>query len=287
MPKPLTFDDANRWLAKRVNVPTGMTSAQLALAPDFGARVRMHAMFSARVTSTKVLDALRGEVESYVRGETDIASSRARLKTFLSRQGVAPDDVARAETPPPGMDPDEWQARKRISNLASTRRLDLVLRQNAGMAHALGNRQVSMHPAVKRRYPYFRYDARSDARPTHAALDNLVLPKDDPFWHTHTPPWEFGCRCDLEDADLDDVQTHGTARTVVRENPDGTQSGTVATAAGKTINFDAPQSGFVFRVDSAFDKPDWDLIPDGPLKGIVMREWQSAFGDNETATEVG
>ena len=29
----------------------------------------------------------------------------------------------------------------------------------------------------------------------HAALHGLVFKWDDPFWDSHTPPWDYGCRC--------------------------------------------------------------------------------------------
>ena len=267
---PLTFNAAQEWLKSRVNVPTGLSSAELALAPDFPGQVKAHAFFSAKVTSANVLDALRREVDRYVGGDVDIGTARLALKSFLSRQGVAPDDVGATEGPAEGMDPDEWKARKKITNLASTRRLDLILRQNAGMAHALGNREVSMHPHIKERWPYYRYDARGDARPTHAALDDLVLPKDDPFWHTHTPPWEFNCRCDIDDADEAEAEQYGEGKAVVTEHPDGSQSGTLVTGAGQTVNFSPPPSGFVFRADAAFTEPNWDAIAEGPLRKRVQ-----------------
>lgn len=44
---------------------------------------------------------------------------------------------------------------------------------------------------------HLQYLATEDdrVRPTHLALNGLVLPKDDPFWQDHFPPWEWGCRC--------------------------------------------------------------------------------------------
>lgn len=42
-------------------------------------------------------------------------------------------------------------------------------------------------------------------RPSHAALDGIVLPKDDPFWQTHLPPWEWGCRCSTRTMNGDQV----------------------------------------------------------------------------------
>jgi hypothetical protein len=42
-------------------------------------------------------------------------------------------------------------------------------------------------------------------RDTHRALDGLVLPKDDPFWEKHFPPWEWGCRCRVRGLNVDQV----------------------------------------------------------------------------------
>lgn len=47
--------------------------------------------------------------------------------------------------------------------------------------------------------PYWQYLTVGDehVRDTHRALDGIILPKDDPFWRKHFPPWEFGCRCQV------------------------------------------------------------------------------------------
>jgi SPP1 gp7 family putative phage head morphogenesis protein len=42
-------------------------------------------------------------------------------------------------------------------------------------------------------------------RDTHAALDGLVLPKDDEFWNRHYPPWEWNCRCQVRTMNPDQV----------------------------------------------------------------------------------
>ena len=42
-------------------------------------------------------------------------------------------------------------------------------------------------------------------RDSHAALDGVVLPKDDEFWNKHYPPWEWSCRCQVRTMDSDQV----------------------------------------------------------------------------------
>jgi SPP1 gp7 family putative phage head morphogenesis protein len=266
MAAPRTFEAAQTWLKSRVTLPTSLGSRELALAPDFPAAARMHAFFSARVTSANILERLREQVDLIAAGEVDYATARMRLKTFLGAQGIPADDVGMTPEPPPGVSEDDWRARREIVNLASTRRLDLVLRQNTAMAHAIGRRQVSEDPAVAERWPYYRYIARQDGneRPEHGALHNLVLRKDDPFWNTHTPPWDYNCRCDIEDADQEEADALGIG--------ESTASGKVVNpGTGQFIDANQPnESGFVFDIKAAMSaKPedyDWSAIQDSALR---------------------
>jgi SPP1 gp7 family putative phage head morphogenesis protein len=47
-------------------------------------------------------------------------------------------------------------------------------------------------------FPFVQYISADDGRvrQSHKALHGLILPAASPFWHNHTPPWEFGCRCE-------------------------------------------------------------------------------------------
>lgn len=258
----LTFDAAQRWLGQRKLLPTDRNSTMLALSPDFPAQAKARAMFSAGVTQVNVLQALSDEAAAFARGDYNVATARARLKTFLATQGFTPDDPITG-------------AGGEINNLASTRRLDLIIRQNAGMAHAIGQREVAMHPDVLSRWPYYRYVTAEDerVRPAHKALNGLILAKDDPFWHSHTPPWGWNCRCALEDVDQEEADAAGVGRAQVTEAPNGYGYGRVTLGDGSSVRLPPQPTGFVFRPDQAFGDPDWSAIADGPLKDLL----QTAF----------
>jgi SPP1 gp7 family putative phage head morphogenesis protein len=54
--------------------------------------------------------------------------------------------------------------------------------------------------------PYWQYLTMEDekVRPEHAALDQIVLPASSPFWNSHYPPWDYGCRCQVVPISQDD-----------------------------------------------------------------------------------
>lgn len=57
--------------------------------------------------------------------------------------------------------------------------------------------------ADKDLYPYLVYETVGDSnvRYEHQLLDGTKLPVDDPFWNTHYPPNDWGCRCDVSNSD--------------------------------------------------------------------------------------
>lgn len=74
-------------------------------------------------------------------------------------------------------------------------RLKLIFDTNTRMAYAAG--QWERVQRTKRTHPYLRYVTSRDdrVRPAHRAWDNVTLPVDDVFWHTHLPPNGWRCRC--------------------------------------------------------------------------------------------
>jgi phage putative head morphogenesis protein, SPP1 gp7 family len=78
---------------------------------------------------------------------------------------------------------------------AGRNRARLIVQTAGRQAYAVGRHaEMTSQSDV---FPYWRYvaDGDSSTRPTHKALDGKVLRADDPFWDTHFPPWDYGCRC--------------------------------------------------------------------------------------------
>lgn len=74
------------------------------------------------------------------------------------------------------------------------RRAELLLRTHAFQAFQASNWRVAQEDEDT---THLQYLATEDdrTRDSHLALNGLILPKDDPFWAKHFPPWEWGCRC--------------------------------------------------------------------------------------------
>src|SRR5690606_32910841 len=87
--------------------------------------------------------------------------------------------------------------------------LDNVFRTNIQSAYGHGRWQQQQRNKAKR--PYLMYSAINDSRvrPSHLALNRIVLPIDHPFWLTHYPP--LGFRCFLPDTKIDGA-SHGAIK---------------------------------------------------------------------------
>lgn len=92
---------------------------------------------------------------------------------------------------------------------AAKARANFMLRTHGFQAYAVARHQQQM--SVARDFPYWKYETVGDSRvrPGHAALDGKVLRADDPWWNTHYPPWDWGCRCIVVAIDEDDAEELG------------------------------------------------------------------------------
>ncbi|MDW7643442.1 MAG: phage minor head protein [Desulfuromonadales bacterium] len=76
----------------------------------------------------------------------------------------------------------------------------VIYETNLRTAHQAGRYAQMTDPDVLSYRPYWRYrhgDSRHP-RPQHLAWDGLVLAADAPWWQTHYPPNDWGCKCFVE-----------------------------------------------------------------------------------------
>jgi SPP1 gp7 family putative phage head morphogenesis protein len=142
----------------------------------------------------------------------------------------------------------DWrEARKEVAaaigdDTATRRRAETVLRANCETARAQARwRDIQASKEVR---PYLMYQTLGDGkvRPSHRALDGLILPVDDDFWKTHYPPWDWGCRCTVVQIDAEQARELEEAG--------------VAKMASEEFKED-------FRARYGNEKHSWSFNPDG------------------------
>ncbi len=232
------------YISRRVNMPTSKSHAEIVRDVDAGTRAR--SFLSARVVDARRLEKIREVTDAYSRGELGLGEARNKLKDFLSAEGYDPHQAG-------------------LRNLASTGRVNLILQQNAAMAHAAGE-WVRMHdPDAMKVFPYVRYHARRDGRTRseHAHLDGKIFRKDDPFLRTHTPPWEFNCRCYLEE--ITEKAAGKTPEKIQKPTPPD------------KVTVDS-RSGFEFDPERAFEEFDMSGVKSPELRGNIREAAEIEFG---------
>ena len=232
----MDYNAANEFLKTRLSLPTELSSR--GISESLPPAIRAHCFFSARVAEARVLEKLREVSDQYSAGKLSLSEARKLLAKYLDFNGIGDPQSAR------------------ISNIASCMRLNLVLRQNAAMAAAVGRYQVSRDPDIEKRWPCWRYITGPNSRDSHATLDGKVIRKDDPFWHSHYPPWDFNCNCDVEDSD---------------GQPD------------RTPPYDdhAPESGFQFDPAHAFEEFDISSSLAEMSRSSILKQAENAVRDQK------
>ena len=115
---------------------------------------------------------------------------------------------------------DPLTGREREVQLGSSRRLRTIYNTNLRTAYAAG--RWERIEATKAVLPFLRYTAVGGkegdgrTRPQHRAWHGTCLPVDDPFWDTHYPPCDYGCRCTAEQVNQRTMDRRGWS---VTEDP--------------------------------------------------------------------
>ena len=91
-----------------------------------------------------------------------------------------------------------------LGGVGAERRATLLLRTQAFTAFQASNWRVAQEDEDT---THLQYLATEDdrVRASHLALNGITLPKDDPFWDQHFPPWEWNCRCRTRTMNPDQV----------------------------------------------------------------------------------
>lgn len=78
-------------------------------------------------------------------------------------------------------------------------------------------------------YPNLKLVSVNDkrVRKEHEVLNGTVRPFNDPFWASHTPPLDWGCRCDLEQTDDEVTTVPGGFQTKIEFENNPVESGKI------------------------------------------------------------
>ena len=176
----MNFDEANDYIKSRVSKTTALGSK--GISETVPAKIRAHCFYSARVADDRILTKIREVSDAVSGGSLSQSEAAAKLRLWLRAEG-------------------QDNGSKKITNLASKARVDLILSQNQKMAVAVGKYAKDRDPVVEERFPSWQYHCGRNARDAHGKLDGKVFLKSDPIWRQIYPPWEFNCNCWVTNSD--------------------------------------------------------------------------------------
>lgn len=175
---PERFEEAVDAFRRRVPLPEPLWR-------KLQAEERRRAFWVAWVTQARAVQELKDAVERAIRDGTTLEDFRQDARALVEEAWGAEDSP----------------------------RLETVFRTNVMGAYNAGRQEVFTDPEVMESRPYLRFDAAGDSRMTDICeeLDGTVLPADDPFWRTHTPPLHFNCRSMLTPLTAEEAEEEGVA----------------------------------------------------------------------------
>ena len=167
------------------------------VARDLLPEMRGRAIAVAGIEDMKALGRIQEAIAAVPEG-ADWRSARKQIAEEIREQWSRDSEAAAATTP------EKLAA-------AAAGKAEAVLRDNAFQAYAASRYEEQQ--AFAQDFPYLQYITMGDhaVRPSHAALDGKILPIDDPFWRTHYPPWDWGCRCIVESLTEEEARAAGIA----------------------------------------------------------------------------
>jgi len=173
------------------------------------------------VVTRRVFDAMVPEIRARaftIAGLEDAdAMQRIRDRIADLPQGAKWDEVKAdiAAELPYQVDDDASPEEREQQVAAAYRKAELLMRMQGFQAYAAAGHNVMVQ--IKAAFPWWQYVTAGDGnvRDSHAALNNVVLPADSPFWEKHSPPWDWGCRCEkiaLDPEAVDEIRAEDEGR---------------------------------------------------------------------------
>jgi SPP1 gp7 family putative phage head morphogenesis protein len=147
-----------------------------------------HAFTVAKATDMNVLQDIREAIEEALTNGTGFRQFQKTLEPKLKEQGW----WGKQEI----VDPETGEITE--VQLGSPHRLKTIYRTNLTVSYSAGRYRSQMKASFLR--PWWQYRTAEDdrVRRSHEQLNNIVLRYDDPFWDTHYPPNDWGCRCGVK-----------------------------------------------------------------------------------------
>lgn len=194
--RPVRFKQAETYLGARQDKPTYLKAKEYLTTWD--AETRRKSFFSARVASADILSELHKAAQDVVSGKATEEQAAEWMRDLLDRNGAGALEkmgFSRA-----------MDAGNRLTELASERRLRLIMYQNVKIAQETG--QYEMWAANKDRYPYgrWRLGHSEEHRPEHVQRDGKIYPFDHPIWRQSPPGSEFNCHCWREELTAEEAR---------------------------------------------------------------------------------
>jgi hypothetical protein len=139
----------------------------------------------AKAMQLDLLQDIRAAVDKALSNGTTLTTFQKELTPLLQKRGW----WGKQER----VDPADEEAK--LVQLGSPRRLEVIFDTNLATAYSEG--QWERIQRNQQLFPFLEYvrSASVNPRHTHLAYAGLVLPATDPFWQSHLPIKEWGCKC--------------------------------------------------------------------------------------------
>lgn len=194
-PAPIRFEEAMRIAQDRELIATGLSSMQLR---DLGVDLLQGAVFSARTTDARYVQAIKDWTEALIEGNANLATARMALESMLDQLGYTPEHGFPGDRQK-GVPPAE---RGSLRDLGSETRINLVLNTQVRMMLGAGFRIAGQQPDRLWQYPCWELVRVASRRVPRGSAEShtegwparwracggeivggrMIARKDDPIW---------------------------------------------------------------------------------------------------------